>query len=55
MEDELSRKKYLSSQIVNTDYLILQSVVIKKEEIKDQLVDHMEKEAKQKELLSSQK
>lgn len=55
MEDELTRKRYLSSQITSTDYLILQSVNLKKEEIKDKLVGHIEKEARQKELLSSQK
>lgn len=55
MEDELTRKKYLSSQIVSTDFLIMQSVIVKKEEINTQLVDHMEQEMKQKELLSSQK
>jgi hypothetical protein len=53
MEDELTRKKYLSSQIISTDYLIMQSVNIKKEEIKDKLVNHMEHEAKHKEFLSS--
>lgn len=52
MQDELDRKKYLSSYIVGTDKIVLSSVDIKKKEIQHQLKDHIEKNTKQKHLLT---
>ena len=55
IQDEVERKKFLDRHIAATNFLVNESILMKKDEIKQDMEDHLAKERREKEMKENQR